>query len=339
MLLETLDIKKNDVVIFSQNIFDLEKNFKIIYKDDPKKEIRSISYNEVCQFINEFTPKNIIIYRLLTNIKDFEIYLPKYGYILTINTTQELIYFDPVFAIRELQEYNQAVNYFNIRFRIQQIGLTTLNRTETSANYAEIYSIDLESSEALNQNDKVFADALFANYKIKDNKKINESLKRKSYTSKSVPLSGKSFAEKIPKLNSKGTLKENKIISSLHTNKETIGWNKKVPIDNIRISEDLDFDYKKIEKIPINSSNHLIDKNEISSGIHEIKYNLKVNITETPFSKFLDDKREGKTNNIKFNLTKENPIINIFKDSISLNKIKEKENQHYVLKIDTKRFQ
>lgn len=336
MLLETLDIKKNDVVIFSQNIFDLGKNFQIIYKDDPNKEIKPVSYNEVCQFIDEFTPKNIIIYRLLTNIKDFEIYLPKYGYILTINMNPELIYFDPVFAIRELQEYNQAANYYNIRFRIQQVGLTTLNRIEATVNYAEIYSIDLESSEALNQNDKVFADALFANNKNDQNNKLNESIKRKPSASKLISVSEKSFAEKIPKLNSETSRKGNKIISSLQTKKAV---DESIKKNDVKISEDLNFDYKKMGKISINPSNHFINNKSNLSDKIKTKSKPKVNTTNTPFSKFLGDKREGKSDIMKIEVTKENPIINIFKYSISLSKIKEKENRHYVLKLDTKKTQ
>ena len=339
MLLETLDIKKNDVVIFSQNIFDLGKNFKIIYKDDPKKEIKPISYIDVCQFIDEFAPKNIIIYRLLTNIKDFEIYLPKYGYILTINMNPELIYFDPVFAIRELQEYNQTANYYNIRFRIQQVGLTTLNRTESNPNYAEIYSIDLESSEALNQNDKVFADALFSNFKDKQNNKLNEPIKRKPSAAKLTSASEKSFAEKIPKLKSKEANKGKKIISSLQTTKTDDELISKNNINKVKISEVFDFDYKKMRKISISPSNHFINKNRNSQENLISKSKSEVKTTDTPFSKFLDEKREGKSDIQKIEITKENPIIDIFKYSISLNKLKEKENQHYVLKLDTKKNQ
>ena len=181
MLLETLDIKKDDVVIFSRNIFDLEKNFNVIYKDDPQKEPRNISYNEVCRFVNEYTPKNMIVYRLLTNIKDFEIYLSKYGFYLNINGITELIYFDPVFAIKELEDYSEAINYYDLRFRIQQVGLTTLNRKGDLPNFAEIYSIDMEATEAKFQNDMAFAEAIFvftdrsnAEEKLLKNAKMNE---------------------------------------------------------------------------------------------------------------------------------------------------------------------
>lgn len=162
MLLETLDIKHNDVVIYSQNLFNLEKNFKIIYKDDPKKEAKKIIFNEVCRYINEFTPKNLIVYRLLTNIKDYEINISRYGYFLNINGQTELIFFDPVFAVKELEDQSENLNYYDLRFRIQQVGLTTLNRIGDKPNFAEIYCIDLEATEAKFQNDRIFAEAIFS---------------------------------------------------------------------------------------------------------------------------------------------------------------------------------
>ena len=165
MLLETLDIKQNDIVIYSQNLFNNEKNFKIVYKDDADKIAHSISYSQVCSCVNEYTPKNLIVYRLLTNIVGFEIYTAKFGYQININGNKELIFFDPVYAVRELEEYSKSIDYKQLRFRIQQIGLTTLNRLGDRANFAEIYSIDLEATEAKFQNDKVFADAIISSIK------------------------------------------------------------------------------------------------------------------------------------------------------------------------------
>jgi len=161
MLLETLDIKKDDIVIFSQNIFDLENNFKIIFKDDPGKKIRKIGFYDVCHFVNEYTPKNLIVYRLMTNSNDFSLHASKFGVKLFIKEEPEIIFLDPVYAIKELEEFPGTVDE-NLRFRIQQIGLTTLSRVDNVSNFAEIYSIDLRPYEAKYQKDKVFADAIFA---------------------------------------------------------------------------------------------------------------------------------------------------------------------------------
>lgn len=160
MLLETLDIKKNDILIYSQNLFDFEDNFKIVYKDDIRKEPRKIKVENVYSFVNEFTPKNLIVYRILTNVKNFDIHPPKYGFFISIQNINELIYFDPIFAIKEIEEYGSAGGFSDLRFRIQQIGLTTLNRTGSIANFAELYSVDLQAKEAKYQNDKIIADAI-----------------------------------------------------------------------------------------------------------------------------------------------------------------------------------
>jgi hypothetical protein len=186
MLLETLDIKKDDIVIYSQNISDAENNFKIIFKDDPEKKIRKIGFSDVCRFVNEFSPKNLIVYRLLTNLTHFSLNTSKYGFRIFVNEEPELIYFDPIFAVKELEEYPGIIDT-DLRFRIQQVGLTTLNRKDNSTNYAEIYSIDLRAYEAKFQKDKVFADAIFALNKaynttkkvavISDNSKLKPEVK------------------------------------------------------------------------------------------------------------------------------------------------------------------
>ncbi len=160
MLLETLDIKKNDILIYSQNLLDFEENFKIIYKDNARKEPGRIKVEEVYAFVNEFTPKNLIVYRILTNLKNFDIRPPRYGFFISINNINELIYFDPIFAIKEIEEFGTAGSFYDLRFRIQQVGLTTLNRTGNIANYAELYSVDLQAKEAKYQNDKIIADAI-----------------------------------------------------------------------------------------------------------------------------------------------------------------------------------
>ena len=191
MLLETLDIKNNDIIIFSQNIFNFEKNFRIIFKDKPDKKTYSISYSEVCRQINEFSPKNLIVYRLLTNMRNLTLDNVKYGFMIYINGIKELIYFDPVYAVKEIEGLFKEGDLSDIRFRIQQVGLTTLNRKNNLSNYAEIYSIDLEATEAKFQNDKVFADALFTfaidnefRKKHKKKEKEPEKVSEKIYSKK-----------------------------------------------------------------------------------------------------------------------------------------------------------
>lgn len=162
MLLETLDLKTNDVLIYSQNQFNFNDNFKIIYKNEKIKRPHRISYFEVCNYIKDPTPKNLIIYRLLTNVQNLDAYSTKYGYFIKIDDKVELIYFDPIFAIKDLRHLQFDFDPARFRFKIQQVGLTSITRWEKEPNFAEVYSFDLKAVEAQNQNDKIFADAIFA---------------------------------------------------------------------------------------------------------------------------------------------------------------------------------
>ncbi|MBU0558868.1 MAG: hypothetical protein KKD86_01215 [Bacteroidetes bacterium] len=162
MLLETLDIKKNDVLIYSQNIFDFNSNFKIIFKQDSVKKPKAIDYFEVCEFIRDPSPKILIAYRLLTNMQRLDAYATKYGYFINTKSKIELIYFDPIYALKDITHFQFNISPENFRFKIQQIGFASTHGDITNAIYEEIYSFDLRGSEAQNQNDKVFAQAIFA---------------------------------------------------------------------------------------------------------------------------------------------------------------------------------
>jgi len=162
MLLETLDLRTNDVLIYSRNTFNFNSNFKIIYKNERIKRPRSISYFDVCSYIKNSSPKNLIIYRLLTNVNSLAANSTKYGYFIKIGGKDELIYFDPIYAIKDLRHLRFNFDPSGFRFKIQQVGLTSLTKRETEPSFAEVYSFDLKAIEAQNQNDKIFADAIFA---------------------------------------------------------------------------------------------------------------------------------------------------------------------------------
>ncbi len=319
MLLETLDVKKNDIVIFSQNIFDLENNFKIIYKDDPENQIKNIGYLGVCDFVNEYNPKNLIVYRLLTNIKDFEFYLSKYGYVININGTPELIYFDPVFAIKELEDYTEAIHHYDLRFRIQQVGLTTLNRIGNLPNYAEIYSIDLQASEAKFQNDKAFVEAIFF-----APKKMSESLNTGLKIDKPKEISKRKNSTKA---------------------------NDEFKIFSHNIAEDKDFDYKQIKEIKFKSSQNPPELTKLGKNAEErisktkdveIPKSLKSRKEErTTFGKFLNSKMKNIESRKNSSSTTESEtksqVIDLFKSTTSMKKdFKGKENRQVVLKLDKK---
>jgi hypothetical protein len=143
-------------------MFNFNNSFKIIYKNEKVKRPRSISYFDVCSYIKNSSPKNLIIYRLLTNVNSLAANSTKYGYFIKINGKIELVYFDPVFAIKDLRHLRFNFDPNRFRFKIQQVGLTSLTKKEAEASFAEVYSFDLKAIEAQNQNDKIFADAIFA---------------------------------------------------------------------------------------------------------------------------------------------------------------------------------
>jgi hypothetical protein len=168
MLLETLDLRRNDVLIYSQNRFNFNDNFKIIYKNEKVKQRHHISYFDVCSFVKDPSPKNLIVYRLMTNVNHLDAYSTKYGYFIKVNSKVELIYFDPIYAIKDLRHLRFDLDPDQFRFKIQQVGLTSLTKKETEPNFAEVYSFDLKAFEAQNQNDKIFADAIFLFDDIRD---------------------------------------------------------------------------------------------------------------------------------------------------------------------------
>lgn len=161
MVLETLDVKKNDIFVYSINKFDLFNNFFLINKDSSVKKAIPIHYNEVCRYVLDGKPKSLIAYRLLTNYDGFNVALVKYGIIVNINGQKEVIYFDPVFALRELQDYGDLEYVTDLRFKIQQIGLLSTLRSFGEVNFTETYSFDLEANEVQNINDRVFAELVF----------------------------------------------------------------------------------------------------------------------------------------------------------------------------------
>ncbi len=357
MLLETLDIKKDDVIIYSQNLFDIEKNFKIIYKDDPQKEPHKINFAEVCRHINEFTPQNIVVYRVLTNIRNFEIYLPRYGFFMNINDVTELIYFDPIFAVKEIEEYSQSENYHDLRFRIQQVGLTTLNRKGDLPNYAEIYSVDLMANEAKFQNDKVFADAIFAFSKNVKSRPIAEQThvppvkKDVNKTVLKQPkelLSPKSVSQEKQPVRKTEIMEEIRQVNPLPKIKADEQHKDGIRIISHDVAEDKDFDYKKIMRINFRgassakkitgSTEQGIAKNNNVPALPKLPQ--KKSGDKSEFGKFLEKSHNGtKGKNASSDPSngKKVELLNIFKSPASLNNfLKERENKPVVLKLDKK---
>jgi len=160
MLLETKNIKKNDIIIYSRNSIDEDYNFRIIFKNDPKLYHRKISFDYTKKLITEYFPKNLIAYRIMTNFPEMLIPSTNYGCVIHVNSEQELIFTDPVYAVKTIEEYLEFNSNDQFKFKIQRVGYSTINKIGNSANYTEEFFYDLKIQEATNQNDAAYLESL-----------------------------------------------------------------------------------------------------------------------------------------------------------------------------------
>jgi hypothetical protein len=302
MLLETLEVKKNDVLIYSQNKFDFKDNFKIIFKNEKIKHPRAVDYFEVCEFINDPSPKNIIVYRLLTNVSKLDAYSTKYGYFLKSNDDMELVYFDPVFAIKDLRHLKFDLDPEKFRFKIQQVGYTSLTRKASESSYSEVFNIDLRAVEAQNQNDKIFAEAIYA---------FDENF-----------IDEEEYLSTTSKINNE-LLDDYKEIS-LHSLTN-------ISEEKLRVKKDLE---KAEFEEAVNSLSIRENKIEALKLALGIKEEGKEKEAEgNAFSTFIDKHRVREEKEISINIEKQN-MLELFKSSSKLKQDDETENDSFLLKFD-----
>lgn len=205
MILETLDVKKNDIFIYSLNRFDLAANFKLINKDTQVKYPKAIHYNDVCRYVQDGRPKNLIVYRLLTNIPTLDVNYLKYGLPINVDRNKEVLYFDPIYALRELEELKDIEQYPNLRFRIQQVGLISMLNSFGQPFFNEVYAFDLQVEEVRAQNDKVFAEIIFVFDEIHFDEEVtgfepspNRSIKTRRFETMTAEQLRQSIVEEDP---------------------------------------------------------------------------------------------------------------------------------------------
>ncbi len=162
MFLERINEDDTPIVIYSENKFDFENNFRLIRKDHEVKVPINISYNEVCRYLTDGTLKNLVVYRILTNLEKFDFNFVKYGVVVKINGSEEVIYFDPVYAIKELEDGGFLSEDPDLRVRIQQVGLQSDPGDTDGISFNESYAFDMEALEIQRQNDRSFAELIFA---------------------------------------------------------------------------------------------------------------------------------------------------------------------------------
>lgn len=304
MLLETLDVKKNDIIIFSENDYNIDKNFKIIFKDDKENIAHRISFKEVCKNITSYAPKNLIMYRLLTNIQSLQLNSSIFGIFIYLNSNLELFYTDPVYALKELEFFIQQYNPQNLRFIIQQVGLTTGSRIENFSNFSELYHFDLKAEESLATNDKEFVEAILLS-KLAIGKKSKRSTKSQTNIEDRMQIIEPSTVLKFDRKESfyKVDDPENSFGSKI---KQRTG--EKISV----IAEEKPLEYKDINKIKVSET--LLNEIEQESK--------KEVVTATP--------RYTSTDELKI---KSNSVLDIFKSSDSLKDYMEKKGGKNILKI------
>lgn len=173
MILETTRGDGSDILIYSENRFNLENNFRMIRRNIGINNPIRLHYNEVCGYVNDTQPKTVVAYRLLTNLDDFDINYVKYGQQVMVNQVREVIYFDPIYCIKEMEDNGFLNDDPDLRFRIQQVGLQLREIVDGMPDFDESYSFDLEATEVQYQNDRSFAELLCAFDEIDFDRVIN----------------------------------------------------------------------------------------------------------------------------------------------------------------------
>lgn len=301
MLLETLDTKKHDIIIFSENDYNVDKNFKIIYKGEGDSVAHRISFKDVCKHITGHSPKNLILYRLLTNIHSLQMNSSLFGVFIYLNGNPELFYTDPIYALKELEFFIQQYNPQNLRFIIQQVGFTTSGKIDNFADFYELYHFDLTAEEAMTTNDKEFVEAILASQATISKKEKRNTADRAKTENRMKIIE----ADNILKFDKQPSYKIDETGNSNVTGSRT-GENLKV------VTEEAASDYKNISKIEV--SGNLIEKVE----------------KETQESTKGTNPRFTTNDEIKF---KTNSVLDIFKSSDSLKEYMEKKSRNNILKI------
>ncbi|GEM_PF-547988 len=338
MLLETLDLRNNDLLIYSQNLFNFSDSFKIIFKNEKQRRPRRISYFDVCSYVKDPSPKNLIIYRLLTNINQLNAYSTKYGYFIKINNKVELIYFDPIFAIKDLRHLRFDLDPSRFRFKIQQVGLTSLTKKEAEPNFAEVYCFDLKAVEAQSQNDKIFADAIFAfDENFTDNELPENIEQKKIITSKDTIISSDSETALISKVK-KISEDKDEIKSSFQTPtppdinrvhdlreeiiillKQALGIPEGSTITPLQVSQD------------INSANDLNQKQKDESIDTFTEIENTIDLFKTTQNVSSNQKQKFETKNIN---TEVKNVFDLFKTTNKSDELSARERDSIILKFD-----
>lgn len=152
---------------------DENYNYRIIFVNDPDKHHRYISYEQVKKLVSEHFPKNLIAYRIVTNFPDLIVSNVLHGFTILLNNEDELIFTDPVYAVRSIEDYLEHNPSMEFRFRVQKVGFTSIKDMHKKTNFKEEFCFDMNIKEVVNQNDeKVVSGLLKKRSSVKKKKKF-----------------------------------------------------------------------------------------------------------------------------------------------------------------------
>jgi len=294
MFLEISSNSKIDLVAYSQNIFDLDQNFRVIFKDDLKHRHKKINYADLCMLIKYPLKKNLILYRLLTNSENVNAASTKYGQFFEIDGKEELIYLDPIFALKDLGNIIKNFDPKAFRFKIQQVGVKTVNFKEGIEQFTQIYCFDLHAIEAQNQNDKIFADALFPEIDELELNAVSENLDISKNKEETV----------LDKAESKVILKEMKEEKIIEDKVESIDSFSEPKIEFIPDDPAKRDEKKELLKKVLGIENDLLllgkDKLSDFNNANESREFFEDNIFVRNKNKFANDERKNSSVVLKF---------------------------------------
>ena len=303
MLLETKNIRKNDIIIFSRNSMDENYNWRIVFKDDPQLYHRKISFEHIKKLITEYFPKNLIAYRILTNFPDVTIPGVKYGCIILLDGEPELIFSDPVYAVKTIEEYLEYHPGDQFRFRIQKVGYTTENKIGEEANYKEEFFFDLNVKDAINQNDEIF---------IKPLLKKQEPIKKSSNSIEEIKRNVIFIPENMNKITDKESMNESVVIKK-KTKTETFDKRDKRYTD-----DELKYGGKKLKLGPAERKQDKKESEELLFPIERSTKEPKRHIEDT----LRDDQQKWRD--------RDRPEKTLFNDEIKKNlRLHWKEDERY----------
>jgi len=177
VLIETYEANMSGSIVFSKNKFDFLTNFVIINKTQPDVT-KYLDYKEISTLINKPVKKNLILYRLLTNNEDLDPFTSKIGFFLKLEKKIEVVYFDPIFILKDLEHLKITIPKDEFRFKIQQVGYKTKSINDELIIFEEDFCFELSEEEAKNQNDSIFAEKMLSskiNNENLTNHKLNKS--------------------------------------------------------------------------------------------------------------------------------------------------------------------